>query len=248
METGAGKPTNGNSEQTNELKDDLSKNQDSLEDVSSTDITKHPSYEETISKVKMDAIREQERQIKARILQKEAKVKSFDELQKYVRLGKEAESIATKNKKDQSTDNQESNKNDLTIDIKSIIAEKEEALNKANQERETYKNRVLQNSLQLAYLESGGIPNDPKDDGLKAQDIAISQLMNSDMFEVDEDFNVTTKAGIDIKKSVELWLKQNHIFKKSDAIQTPSALPNKSNSGTLTSNMVTDSINKFFQN
>jgi hypothetical protein len=209
--------------------------------VDDNDITKHPEFENYIARTKTETIRQMERNIKARILQKEAKVKSFDELQKYIKLGKEAESIALDN-----TDNQNTDKDKIPIDIKSIIAEKEKAIETANQEKQKYKDSVLRNKLVVSYIEAGGIPNDKNDDGLKAQDIAVSQLMNTDMFEVDDDFNVSTKAGIDVSKSVELWLKQNHIFKKGEQLKTPSATPVKSNGDNI-QNIVAESISKFYK-
>lgn len=224
-------------------------NPDNSSNVDANDITKHPEYANFVAKIKTETTKDLEKNVIARILQKEAKVKTFAELQKYVKLGKEAENIINPNldqidniddidKIDQKDKTQKQ-----TIDIKSILKEKEAAINKANEEREKYKNSILSNSIRLVYKELGGVPNTEE---MKAEDIAIKELINSGMFEVNDEFEVKTTSGVDIKQSVEIWLKQNHIFQNKKTIQSPSVIPENSNNVYANNNPVISSIAKFY--
>ena len=213
------------------------------------DITKHPNYQDHIAEERIRISKELDAKIKGRILNTEAKVPSFAELKRLVELGRRYDKLSQDNDNDDVNDPDDNDKKKKkqknSPDIEQILKEKDEALKLADERTSKYKESILKQTISTYYLECGGIPNT---DEMKAQDMAVNQLLATGMFEVDDSFNVGTAGNVDIKQTISLWLKNNHIFLGKNKVGAPSNFPDERKNtpgGTLGNNAVVDTISSF---
>jgi len=136
-----------------------------------------------------------------RFVDRDLGVKSIDEAKELIKYAKE-------HRAGTSTTATPPPSNDLKI----LADEKASLEKRLNDERSSYRAKVLQEGLKSSYLELGGIPNS---DELKPAEQAVKLLMISEEFEVDDSYNVVCKNGLTINQKMELWLKQNPHFKRA---------------------------------